>query len=572
MAPTISPQPALPLAHVPLTGPEAVVPPDAQAQPEHSDAPYAGQPYADHPYRPGPQAPARRWVRVPVRTRAIKPVELGVLGAAIVGLDVLLWKHVGGFGCAAALLGGMGMALAARGKRRASVRAGVMGVVLAALAARAAWDFHGGVLLLGVLSLVGFAIALRRRSMHAAEPLLALGIGIAAIHTRLGALRRGIAPYVPERLSKQSVLPVLVPLALVLVFGAVFGLANPVVAHALVVVRDWAAQFVEASMVLRVVFWSMCALGTLAVLRPSMRPVRVTKSMDLSDEYSSVSLAIARNAIVILNVMFLAYNAMDGMMLWAGRLPAGMDTQHYAHAGAFWLTVALGLVTATLGYFFRGPLAVAQGAKGVRTLAYVWVAQSGVLALGTFRRIWLHIDTSGLSNLRIVGIFGTSLVCVGLGLVMLKLRTRKSMGWLVARKLDALALATVVYAVLPTHLISARFDVARIMTGELRPVVHLDELSREAEGAPELLPLLDHPDARVRDGAAALLAAASPPDMAPPAASWQARDVASTRRFRLLAANRAKIAAAEDPTIRDTAKGALQRLSDHVNYGRELDR
>jgi hypothetical protein len=40
----------------------------------------------------------------------------------------------------------------------------------------------------------------------------------------------------------------------------------------------------------------------------------------------------------------------------------------------------------------------------------------------------------------------------------------------------------------------------------------------------------------------------------------------------LLAANRAKIAAAEDPTIRDTAKGALQRLSDHVNYGRELDR
>ena len=567
MAPTASPlsAPPAPLAALPLASshPEAFV---EQQQPEPGFETGAHE----HPYRQEPKVLPKHWARVPRRARAIRPVELGVLGTAIVGLDVLLWRHVGGFGAAAALLTGAGVVLAARGKRRASLRAGIAGVLLAAVAVRAAWDFHLGVLMLGVLALAGFAIALRRRAMHAVEPFLALGVALSAIPTRLGALRRGLSRYVPERMSKHSVLPVLVPFALVLVFGAVFGLANPVVAHLIGVVKDWAAQFVEASIFLRVAFWGACGLGILALLRPSMQPVRVKQSMNLSEAYTDVSLAIARNAIVMLNVMFLAYNGMDAAMLWAGRLPAGMDTQHYAHAGAFWLTVALALVTATLGYFFRGPLAVAEGAARVRKLAYLWVAQSGVLALGTFRRIWMHIDTSGLSNLRIVGIFGTTLVCVGLGLVMFKLRSRKSMGWLLARQLDALAIATVLYTVLPTHLLSARFDVARIMAGELRPVVHLDELSREVEAAPELLPLLDHPDARVRDGAAALLAAAMSPNVPAPSNAWQSRDLASIRRFERLEANRAKIAAAEDPNVRDTAKGALQRLSDHVNYGREL--
>jgi len=568
MAPTASPLSAPPAP--PAALPAAPHPAEALVEPQQPGPDFFDPGAHEHPYRQVPKVLPKHWARVPRRARTIRPVELGVLGTAIVGLDVLLWRHVGGFGAAAALLAGTGVVLAARGKRRASVRAGIAGVLLAAVAARAAWNFHLGVLMLGVLALAGFAIALRRRAMHAVEPILALGVALSAIPTRLGALRRGLARYVPARMSKHSLLPVLVPFALVLVFGAVFGLANPVVAHLIGAVKDWAAQFVEASIFLRVAFWGVCALGLLALLRPSMQPVRVRQSMNLSDAYTDVSLAIARNAIVMLNVMFLAYNGMDAAMLWAGRLPAGMDTQHYAHAGAFWLTVALALVTATLGYFFRGSLAVAEGAARVRKLAYVWVAQSGVLALGTFRRIWMHIDTSGLSNLRIVGIFGTTLVCVGLGLVMFKLRSRKSMGWLLARQLDALAIATVLYTVLPTHLLSARFDVARIMAGELRPVVHLDELSREVEAAPELLPLLDHPDARVRDGAAALLATAMSPNVAAPSNAWQSRDLASIRRFERLEANRAKIAAAEDPNVRDTAKGSLQRLSDHVNYGREL--
>ena len=138
-----------------------------------------------------------------------------------------------------------------------------------------------------------------------------------------------------------------------------------------------------------------------------------------------------------------------------------MTTQDYAHQGAFWLTVALLMLTAVIGFFFRGPLAHDPSASvhKVRALAYGWMGQGLVLALATYRRIGIHITHSGLSDLRIVGILGTTLVVSGVVLVALKLKKQKTFTWLVRRQLDAFAVTAIVYSLTSTHALGAGTDI-----------------------------------------------------------------------------------------------------------------
>src|SRR5262249_38240871 len=193
------------------------------------------------------------------------------------------------------------------------------------------------------------------------------------------------------------------------------------------------------------------------------------------------ALLIARNALAGLNVLFLGYNLLDAHYLWAGSPPHTMTTQEYAHQGAFWLTVALLMVTAIVGIMFRGGLAEADRARGVRGMAYVWMLQGLVLGLGTYRRIAIHIAKSGLADLRIVGILRTRLVLGGLMLGAWKLRHRRSFAWLLRRQLDAFAITVVLYGITPTHLLSARVNVARVSSGEYRPILHAFRQSHEPE-------------------------------------------------------------------------------------------
>jgi hypothetical protein len=517
-----------------------------------------------YPYRPQPAPPPVTRVRATPRPAGLR--ELLPWAAAIAACDVALWDGTGGFGLAFLFLA-IPIALAVAVRRvRTSARLLFPAALLVMVCVKCIHSPSPGAVLLGLFLTVAVALHLRQRSVFVPEILAAALSSPAVVAGRVAGFFRGIARIAGRtRLGRQHVLPVVVPALLGAVFVGVFAMANPLVERGLARALEALSSLVSLPSPLRVGLWGVLGVALTVLFRPVTRIVRHAFAMEQVGEATGVSLAIARNALVLLNVVFLAVNLLDAAYLWAGSPPPGVDTQKYAHAGAFWLTVALALVTATLGVLFRKELAFDPSARTARILGYAWVGQSFVLALGAYRRIAMHVARSGLSDLRLMGVFGTTLVCVGLGFVVVKLARRRSFSWLLRRQLDAFVAALVLFTLTPTHLISARVNVSRIRAGEYRPILHMFAQSRHAESAPSLLPLLSHEDVRVRQGIAALLldSEASLGGDAP--RRWTERELARELAIRGLSSRHAELEDALDGAPRGRAREVLMDVMKGAN-------
>lgn len=511
----------------------------------------------------------------------MRVAEIAGLAVVALALDVALLAGgrfaVGGYGLAIAFVAlPVAMVVVARA-RRPSVRLGAIGVLLAAVAGRCAFDPTPATVLGGIGLVFGLALALRARRAFVPDVLVNMLTACATAPSRVAALVKGVSKITARtrvgKLGKAHLAPVAIPVALCLVFLGVFALANPVVARGVSAAWSGLASIVGVPSFSRVFLWVAATVASVVMFRPSVAFLRHTEAATREGEASPTSLLVARNSLAALNVLFFGYNALDAAYLWSGSPPTGTTTQHYAHQGAFWLTVALVMVTAVVGVMFRGPLAHDVLAKTARKLSYVWMGQGVVLALGTYRRIAIHVGHSGLSDLRIVGILGTTLVLSGLALVALKLHRGRTLTWLARRQLDAFAFAAVLYAVFPTHWVSAKVNVARIESGEYRPVLHMFRQSQKAESAAALLPLLEHRDLRVRQGVAALLEAERT-ELANEAAtegSWRQRDIAGGRALTALDAKKDAIASILGPVDRAGARRTLLEISRVANEDRSLE-
>jgi len=568
--------------------------PAGAVAPHAPPQPIGGMKQPDHyplwpgqPYRVAPQcAPPHRPVAPRRRVRPFRPVEIVAALGVVLLADVAMWSGsattvaIGGAGLAV-LFAGLATVLFmtfVRGRsgwwRRGSVRLGLVAGLLALVIVRCALAPTLGTAAAGLGLVTAFGIALRVRRAFVPDVVRSAVGGVFSLWPRIRAAAAGARALGSRtRIGRVSVLPIVVPAGLVVVFLGVFALANPLVAHGLDAAWSALARFVVLPSVGRLFFWSFALVAGIALVRPACRLARGGEIARPSGEASPTSLSVARNALVGLNVLFLAYNALDATYLWSGSPPAGMNTQEYAHQGAFWLTLALLMLTAVIGVMFRGPLAHDARARTSRWLAHAWMGQGLVLALGTYRRIAIHIAQSGLSDLRIVGILGTSLVVCGMVLVALQLRQGKTFTWLLRRQLDALALTAVLYVVAPTHLVSAQVNVARVLGGEYRPLLHAFRQSHETESAASLLPLLEHPDARVRQGVAALLEDERQRlrTMASDRREWRQRDLATGRSLAALDGASERIELALADANADEARRVLLEISRAANQDRSLE-
>ncbi len=473
-----------------------------------------------------------------------RPRELFAALALVVVGDLALWSGrdltVGGFGAAAFFLAVPAIVLVAARARRLTLRLGATVAMFVAIAARCAFAPELGTVLLGLLGVFALAITMRNRSTFLTDIAASFGSTFVTIPQRLEAVVSGVRKhFISTKDGPRSVSHVLIPVVLVSTFVTIFALANPLVARWL----GGLTRLLGVPTPARVVTWLFMLFGAVLLVRPAIRRSSALEEADTTGTTTRGALIVARNALVPLNIVFFVYNALDATYLWAGAPPPGVSERQYAHEGAAWLTLALALLTVIVGVMFRGSLAHDTRGKMARLLAFGWLAQGLVLAGGTFRRLAIHITTSGLSNVRILGMFGTAVVAFGLVLVGVKLLRRHSFVWLLRRQLDALVVALLGFSLLPTHRISAPVNVSRVMTHQYQALVNIEEQASEAESAAALLPLLDHDDERIRRGVAALLL--DERDALRKAASrrhgWRDRDIASARASRDLEAATEKL-------------------------------
>ena len=438
---------------------------------------------------------------------------IAVFLAVVLG-DVTVYRGHGYTGGAVFLIGAA--ILLFLGKRRRHVGSAVLivGAMLAVLAAHLVW--YGSPLQVAAGSVLLVALA---TGLDGQTPFM-LSVLTMGSQAALGGLRaigeysislRGAGP----RLNRSGSLNYLLPALAFFLFSVLFVLANPDVVSFVSLqleafLNEISGWFVR--MALRpteLLFWIGVALGMAGLLRPILRlaslgpffPTEVDRTTAASPLYTAF-----RNTLLTVIALFAIYLTYEFYTLWTRDFPANFYYAGYAHEGAAWLTVALALATLILSMVFSGQVLNDPRLPKLRTLAWIWSLQNLLLSLAVYNRLFIYIDFNGMTRMRIIGLFGISLVVVGFLLVVWKIIQQRDFPWLIHRQMWALGIAVYLFALTPVDWIAASYNVHRILEGDLSASMQIGVQKLDLEGVMALPPLLDSETPVIREGVAALIA------------------------------------------------------------------
>ncbi len=448
--------------------------------------------------------------RTPISWREIVCVLLIVLVA-----DILLYRLPGYSGVAAFLTITPCLLWFGSPQRTNSLWTWVAAGLLLLLATRVAWNGSILAVLVGAFLVCSFALAVAGRWPHILET-VAFGCQTFAA----GCLGWLIYFKAIAALSVSRPMPrwinFLLPLAVTLVFGSIFILANPNliqmfsegVEQLLMRLRDGLLLFSAWELM----FWLLVACLAVGLLRPVLKN-SVWDDFDRgtgqdaakpTGENAATLIPAFRNTLLAVVVLFAVYLVFEFQTLWFREFPQGFHYSGYAHEGAAWLTCALGLATALLSLIFRGGVLHDAQRSGLKKLAWLWSAENFVLAIAVYHRMFIYIGFNGMTRMRIVGLLGISCVVVGLIFVLRKINGQHGFVWLLRRHLLTVAAAIYLYALLPVDAIVMRYNVQRILAGDPAPAVQISVHPIDAEGWLYLSPLLDCDNEIIRDGLRAM--------------------------------------------------------------------
>lgn len=384
--------------------------------------------------------------------------------------------------------------------------------MLELLAARMVWNGSIAHFAVGLFLLAAFACAQSGRKPFVLDVLgfasqtILSGIYFVEHHAR--AFKDSKFP-----VTQPLVLSVLFPVAAFIAFGLIFLLANPDLftlfsermEFVLTALHDWFARFSLAE----ITFWVVSFFVSAGLLRPLASGAedeepRIPIEPNVDDP--ALFYSAFRNTLLTLIGLFIAYLVFEFRTLWFREFPQGFHFSGYAHEGAAWLTIALGLATLVLSMIFRGQILRDGRLPQLRRLAWVWASLNLFLALAVYHRLMIYVGFNGMSRMRVVGFFGISTVVIGFVLVVFKIVQRRHFAWLIRRQLWALGLATYFYLLIPVDTFVVAYNVRRILDGDPAPAVQISVHPISAEGVLLLRPLLESKDEFIREGVGAILA------------------------------------------------------------------
>ncbi len=388
----------------------------------------------------------------------------------------------------------------------------VIGCMTALISARLLW--YGSPLLVGVAFVWLFAFA---AALHGHTPFFTVVLGMASQSVVAGcralweyqAIFRRASPRVRTHGTMTVVLPVLAFVA----FSTLFILANPdavtfVGRHIQRIVKATSDWFIDLALrPTELLFWITVIWIAAGLMRPILHLSAVnTVGKDQEKPIRTPLFPAYRNTLLTVIGLFAVYLVYEFYSLWTRDFPEGFYYAGYAHEGAAWLTAALALATLTLSVVFSRQIRNDPRLHKLRSLAWIWSLQNLLLSLAVYNRLFIYIDFNGMTRMRIVGLFGISVVVVGFLLVVWKIARGEDFLWLIRRQMWALAIAVYLFVLVPVDAIAVSYNVRRILAGDLSASMQVGVQELDLEGALSLVPLLDCSTPEIKDGAAALIA------------------------------------------------------------------
>lgn len=453
---------------------------------------------------------------MPSTRQSVSIREVASVLAVVVLADLTLYRGHGFTGVAAFLAGTAALFVLAMNRPQFRTATWLVLGMLVLLAARTVWLGSPLGVLGGFTLLVALSIALSGRPPH----VLTVGLqGLQSIANGYqGLLDYGAwAARMGPRSRQIQWLAFMLPLAAIGLFGMLFVFANPDLVA-------WVSRLLDSWLMVldrwwneipfharEVLFWGVVAwlvIGLVRPRKPSVEIESVGSELFVAGpaEYQSPLYVPLRNTLLSVIVLFAIYLIFEFRTLWFREFPEGFYYAGYAHEGAAWLTTALAFSTLMLSLIFRGPLLNDGRLPRLRTLAWIWSAQNLLLAATVFNRLQIYVNFNGMTRMRMVALFGTATVVAGFMLVVWKIVRNRNFAWLVKHQLLALAVAVYLFAITPIDAIVHTYNVRQVMSGQLAPVVQIAVHPIDSQGVLMLKPLLDCPDATIRDGVRALFA------------------------------------------------------------------
>lgn len=431
--------------------------------------------------------------------------EIVSLSLLVVVSDMTIYRSLGYMG--PAIFFSVAPILLAIGARRGSRTSSQLLLIamLFAIAARLAWCGSMAAAIAGFLLLSCFSMSLTGTPPYITGAIVFSSRLIAAGLRRLGQYADVLSRFQP-RILQAYWFAVTLPIAALVAFSAIFVLANPnlvkifgdSIGPLFENLEKWVASFDFVELVFLLVATCITA-GMLRPDSPATVPASAAPAV-ASPPVKSSLYAGYRNTLFVVIILFVVYLVFEFRTLWFKTFPKGFHYSGYAHEGAAWLTVALGLATVLLSVMFRGAILGDPRLTRLRTMAWIWSLENLLLAAAVFNRLFIYIGFNGMTRMRVVGILGVASVLVGFILVIFKIVNNRDFRWLIRRQLWTVTIAAYVYVVFPVDACVNRFNVQRIMAGDPAPSVQISVHPTSDEGLLSLAPLINCPDQTVRQG------------------------------------------------------------------------